>query len=162
MGPLSNAALTCLTLPQQSERTALVKDPAEKHRRIFRFSSGHLRPAPANMPPVPTIRRDDAESRGPENAVDGALGDRPALPYAKAFVVQFSYETDAGLKRATGRVEHLQSGRRAAFASPVGLLACLVAMLGDEQAKPPKATGRRSGGRGSKGAPGRGAKSTSR
>jgi hypothetical protein len=113
------------------------------------------------MPPVSTIHGDDAENRRSENAVDGTPGDKPALPYSKAFVVQFSHETDAGVERATGRVEHLQSGRRVAFASLVGLLECLVAMLGDEPAKPSRPKGRRSGGRGSKGARGRGAGSTS-
>jgi hypothetical protein len=109
------------------------------------------------MPPVPTIRRDHAESRGSEDAIHGAPGDKPTLPYAKAFVVHFGFETDAGLKRATGRVEHLQSGRRATFASLVELLVCLVAMLGGEPAKPSRPTGRRSGGRRSTGARGGGA-----
>jgi hypothetical protein len=112
------------------------------------------------MPPVSTLHGDDAESRGSAVTLHGAPGDKPALPYAKAFVVHFSFETDAGLERATGRVEHLQSGRRAAFASLVELLVCLVAMLGGEPAKPSRPIGRRSGGRRSKGAPGRGAGST--
>lgn len=40
----------------------------------------------------------------------------PALPAWKAFVVQFSREADGELQ-FSGRVEHLQSGRRAQFAS---------------------------------------------
>jgi hypothetical protein len=39
----------------------------------------------------------------------------PSLPYAKAFVVQFTAGTDAGLEHASGRVEHLESGRRERF-----------------------------------------------
>ena len=113
------------------------------------------------MPPVSTTHRDHAESGGSEDAIHGVPGDKPALPYAKAFVVHFSFETDAGLKRATGRVEHLQSGRRATFASLVELLLCLVAMLGGEPAKPSRPIGRQSGGRRSNGARGRGAGSIS-
>ena len=53
----------------------------------------------------------------------------PALPYAKAFVVQFSAETDPRLGTTTGRVEHLQTGRRSRFASADELLAWIMAML---------------------------------
>ena len=54
----------------------------------------------------------------------------PALPYAKAFVVQFSAETDARLVTATGRVEHLQTGRRSRFASVDELFTSITVMLG--------------------------------
>jgi len=60
------------------------------------------------------------------------------LPYARAFVVQFTSETDAGLEHAEGRVEHMRSGRRVRFASAVDLLACIARLLADdrrEQAK---------------------------
>jgi hypothetical protein len=53
----------------------------------------------------------------------------PALPYAKAFVVQFSAETDPRLGTTSGRVEHLQTGRRSRFASADELLAWIMAML---------------------------------
>ena len=70
-----------------------------------------------------------AEGGGPRGAVD-----KPTLPYAKAFVVQFDVETDARLEHVAGRVEHLQTGRRARFGSIEGLLACLVARLGEIEA----------------------------
>ena len=52
-----------------------------------------------------------------------------ALPYAKAFVVQFSAETDPRRGTVTGRMEHLQTGRRSRFASADELLAWIMAML---------------------------------
>jgi len=55
------------------------------------------------------------------------------LPYARAFVVQFTSETDARLKHAEGRVEHMRSGRRVRFASAVDLLACIVRLLADDR-----------------------------
>jgi len=75
----------------------------------------------------------------------GGLSDPPSLPYAKAFVVQFSAETDARLERAAGRVEHLQTGRRTRFASVYDLLACIVALLADDHHAPekPRARARR-------------------
>jgi hypothetical protein len=83
-------------------------------------------------------RADDAERRtmapdaGREGAEDPALGpadSRPALPYAKAFVLQFGAETDARLGKVSGRIEHLQTGRRSRFTSVEDLLACIMAML---------------------------------
>ena len=56
---------------------------------------------------------------------------KPTLPYAKAFVVQFTAETDARLEHVTGRLEHLQTGRRARFTSMEDLLAGFVKMLAD-------------------------------
>ncbi len=79
-----------------------------------------------------------ANSPGPGSAEDAAqrrAPDRPALPYAKAFVVQFTTETDACLEHATGRVEHLQSGRRAQFASVTDLLACIARLLAGNQSE---------------------------
>jgi hypothetical protein len=55
--------------------------------------------------------------------------DRPALPYARAFVVQFGAETDGQLGNFSGRIEHLQTGRRSRFASVDDLLAFIMAML---------------------------------
>jgi hypothetical protein len=66
------------------------------------------------------------------------LADQPSLPYAKAFVVQFSAETGARLEHATGRVEHLETGRRTRFASVYDLLASIVALLADEENAAPK------------------------
>jgi hypothetical protein len=57
--------------------------------------------------------------------------ERPTLPPWKAFVVQFSADTRAGGKVFAGRVEHLNSGRRARFASPKDLIAALEHLLGD-------------------------------
>jgi hypothetical protein len=54
-----------------------------------------------------------------------------ALPYAKAFVVQFGAETDRNLGNATGRLEHLQTGRRSRFTSVDELLAQIRASLID-------------------------------
>ena len=51
------------------------------------------------------------------------------LPYARAFVVQFTAGTDARLEHAAGRVEHMQSGRGMRFTSAADLLACMVRLL---------------------------------
>jgi hypothetical protein len=56
------------------------------------------------------------------------------LPYARAFVVQFTADSDVSLERVEGRVEHMQSGRRARFASTEELLASLAHFLADEPA----------------------------
>lgn len=66
------------------------------------------------------------------------LAGQPSLPYAKAFVVQFSAETGARLEHAAGRVEHLETGRRTRFASVYDLLACIVALLADDDNAPGK------------------------
>ena len=58
-----------------------------------------------------------------------SAGEGPSLPYAKAFVVQFTAGTDPGLEHASGRVEHLQSGRRERFDSADDLLLWIAAML---------------------------------
>jgi hypothetical protein len=86
--------------------------------------------------------------------------DGPALPYAKAFVVQFAAETDAQLEHAAGRIEHLLTGRRLRFASILDLLGRIAALLADDRSEaasrggpPPRA--RR--GRGPKLEPGAGA-----
>jgi hypothetical protein len=58
----------------------------------------------------------------------------PALPAWKAFVVQFTRESEGLAETFSGRVEHLSSGRRARFASPEELVATLRRLL-DEQGK---------------------------
>ncbi len=55
----------------------------------------------------------------------------PTLPPWKAFVVQFSRETRAGSTVFSGRVEHLNSGRRTRFESPQDLLTALEQLLGE-------------------------------
>jgi hypothetical protein len=77
-----------------------------------------------------------------EDPAGRRLADRPSLPYQKAFVVQFSAETDARLERAAGRVEHLQTGRRTRFASIYDLLGCIVALLAADDDAPKKPGGR--------------------
>jgi hypothetical protein len=61
-----------------------------------------------------------------------------ALPYDKAFVVQFTAETAASLTPAAGRVEHLLSGRRSRFASIEEFLACIVALLANSTKPSPQ------------------------
>ena len=70
-----------------------------------------------------------AAHEGAESPIPGPAHTPPALPYAKAFVVQFSAETDPRLGTTTGRVEHLQTGRRSRFASADELVAWIMAML---------------------------------
>ncbi|MDX2168607.1 MAG: hypothetical protein SF182_16155 [Deltaproteobacteria bacterium] len=53
----------------------------------------------------------------------------PALPAWKAFVVQFSRDTDHVRRECSGRVEHLSSGRRAHFNSTAELLTILDQLL---------------------------------
>jgi hypothetical protein len=55
--------------------------------------------------------------------------DGPRLPYARAFVVQFTADTDAGLEYAAGRIEHLETGRRERFESADDLLLWISALL---------------------------------
>jgi hypothetical protein len=64
----------------------------------------------------------------------GQADNRPALPYAKAFVVQFGAETDARLGKVSGRIEHLQTGRRSRFTSVEDMLACIMSMLAGVEA----------------------------
>ncbi|HEX2404503.1 MAG TPA: hypothetical protein VHM29_07355, partial [Acidimicrobiia bacterium] len=70
-----------------------------------------------------------AAHEGAESPIPGPAHTPPALPYAKSFVVQFSADSDPRLGITTGRVEHLQSGRRSRFASADELLAWIMAML---------------------------------
>ena len=68
---------------------------------------------------------------------DGAEKTPPTLPPWRAFVVQFSAESDTRTGVFSGRVEHLNSGRRAQFGSRQELLAALVRLL-DEIEVPSK------------------------
>jgi len=56
------------------------------------------------------------------------------LPPWKAFAVQFSQETHTRPDVFSGRVEHLNSGRRARFASRQELLAVLERLLDEIEA----------------------------
>ena len=73
-----------------------------------------------------------ASSHAPKSpaAASRASADAPALPPWKAFVVQFTQETSAGSGVFAGRVEHLNSGRRARFKSAADLIATLERLLG--------------------------------
>ena len=71
----------------------------------------------------------DAAHQGAESPDLGRVHTQSVLPYAKSFVVQFSADTDPRLGITTGRVEHLQTGRRSRFASADELLAWITAML---------------------------------
>jgi len=57
--------------------------------------------------------------------------EQPALPAWKAFVVQFSRDTEDFASGCSGRVEHLSSGRRAHFESPGELLSILERLLNE-------------------------------
>jgi hypothetical protein len=56
------------------------------------------------------------------------------LPYARAFVVRLEAGCDASRGTLSGRIEHLQTGRRRPFTSADELLAGILAMM--EQAPP--------------------------
>ena len=51
------------------------------------------------------------------------------LPVWKAFVVQFTHETNPRARTFSGRVEHMSSGRRARFSSTRELVAVLAKLL---------------------------------
>jgi hypothetical protein len=61
----------------------------------------------------------------------GSSGGGPsvAAPFKKAFVVQFVERVGASSMKFEGRVEHLETGRRANFGSRKGLLQVLAGML---------------------------------
>lgn len=63
-------------------------------------------------------------------------GEEPVLPYVRAFMVQFSADTDKRLKHAVGRIEHLQTGNRRRFSSISDLRRCIAAMLVDGASAP--------------------------
>ena len=56
----------------------------------------------------------------------------PRLPYARSFLVQFTADTDPALKRAAGRIEHLQTGQQSRFASLAALRERLAELLGSD------------------------------
>jgi len=66
---------------------------------------------------------------------------QPLLPYARSFLVQFTADSDTGLRRAAGRVEHLQTAMKSRFASMGGLRACIAAMLAALATAPDAARG---------------------
>jgi hypothetical protein len=80
-------------------------------------------------------RRPGPGSAGGRDAGQNRAGNGTALPYAKAFVVQFAADTDPSLEHASGRIEHLQSGRQARFASMTDLVARIAALLGGDAGK---------------------------
>jgi hypothetical protein len=85
--------------------------------------------APGGMLPTGRSMAHDAAHEGVERLVPGRADNPSALPYAKAFIVQFDEGTDARPGNVSGRVEHLQRGRRSRFASVDELLAWIMAML---------------------------------
>ena len=56
---------------------------------------------------------------------------QPTLPAWKAFVVQFSRDTERTGGACTGRIEHLSSGRRQAFSNAAELLAAFDRLLAE-------------------------------
>jgi len=71
----------------------------------------------------------------PRRPVAVASHGTQVLPVWRAFVVQFSRETNARTRTFGGRVTHMSSGRRAHFASSRELLAVLgklLCQLGEE------------------------------
>jgi len=82
--------------------------------------------------PFAMTRRTSRGSGSPAAAPDTGA---PTLPAWKAFVVQFSRGTATRTGVFAGRVEHLNSGRRARFESRQDLLATLERLL-DEIEEP--------------------------
>ena len=78
---------------------------------------------------MPVRRTDVRGSRSMSRPELTPLGGQPLLPYARSFLLQFTADSDASLKRAAGRVEHLQTGQRSRFASMGGLRDCIAALL---------------------------------
>jgi hypothetical protein len=88
---------------------------------------------------MPATMEDETESGlgspAGQEAGDKRAGNGTALPYAKAFVVQFAADSDPDHGLASGRIEHLQTGRQARFASMTDLIARLAALLGGDADK---------------------------
>jgi hypothetical protein len=63
------------------------------------------------------------------------------LPARRAFVVQFSAQTNVELGRFAGRVEHVVSGHARRFQTLDELVGCLVEMLVALGTSPPKGRG---------------------
>ena len=66
----------------------------------------------------------------------GTQDGTPTLPYGRAFIVQFTSETETSRGRVAGRVEHLKTGGRSWFTSIDGLLASMTELLGELPADP--------------------------
>jgi hypothetical protein len=86
-----------------------------------------------------------APSESPQDQIrQRRAADGPTLPYARAFVVQFTADTYAGLEYAAGRIEHLETGRRERFESADDLLLWISALLPcDRDAPGPSSRGER-------------------
>jgi hypothetical protein len=73
------------------------------------------------------LKPDDADKDDDGAGLSPAAG--RLLPLDRAFVVQFTNDTDAGLTRCSGRVEHVESGRRGRFSGLAELLAFVERVL---------------------------------
>ena len=78
-----------------------------------------------------THRARRAEAAGAAGVGAGAQDVTPTLPYGRAFIVQFTSETETSRGRVAGRVEHLKTGGRSWFTSIGGLLASMTELLGE-------------------------------
>lgn len=67
--------------------------------------------------------------RSPAPSVPATPEGTPALPAWRAFLVQFSVDGAGDMAVFSGRVEHLNSGRRVRFGSREDLLAALTRLL---------------------------------
>ena len=76
-------------------------------------------------------RRSGHASRRPASPDSVGQESVPTLPAWKAFAVQFSRESGTCSQVFSGRVEHLNSGRRARFGSRQELLAVLERLLAE-------------------------------
>jgi hypothetical protein len=83
---------------------------------------------PATMPKATSTSKGSGAKR-PDEEGQRRVDTAPTLPYAKAFVVQFTAETGSRLEPATGRVEHLLTGQRFRFASIADLVAGIRTLL---------------------------------
>ena len=108
--------------------------------------------------PAMTTHRSKSTDAGA--APDDRTGS-PTLPYGRAFIVQFTAETQTSHGRVAGRVEHLKTGSRSWFTSVDELLASMTELLGeppgprDRRPKVTKASGIRRARRGGKMRPAR-------
>jgi hypothetical protein len=108
------------------------------------------------LPAMTTPRSRRTETAGAADDGTGAQAGAPTLPYGRAFIVQFTSETETSRGRVAGRVEHLKSGGRSWFTSVDGLLASMSELLGEPPGPPvrrrdaTKPSGSRGGRRGGK------------
>jgi hypothetical protein len=77
-----------------------------------------------------------AEAAGAVGVGTGTQDGTPTLPYGRAFIVQFTSETETARGRVAGRVEHLKTGGRSWFTSIDGLLASMSELLGEPPPDP--------------------------